>query len=105
MLTALQSRLLTPELVEHFVRTFEAEVTRRQREAAGTEARAKDQFSAVNRKLGGVLRAIENGAWNDSLKRRLEEQLNAAAKLDTSVRLHPNAAALYAAKVAELQAF
>jgi hypothetical protein len=58
---------------------------------------------SVNRKLEGVLRAIENGVWNDSLKQwlneleaqkqQLQDQLDTAAKLDTGVRLHPNAAA------------
>ncbi|MCB5946115.1 hypothetical protein LI953_15335, partial [Acidocella sp. KAb 2-4] len=60
------------------------------------------------------MRAIENGAWNDSLKQRLDEleaekrhvqeQLAAADAPTPTVRLHPNAAALYAAKVADLQA-
>jgi hypothetical protein len=68
----------------------------------------------VNRKLEGVLRAIKNGAWNDSLKQRLneleaqkrqlEDQLSRAAAPAPVVRLHPNAAALYAAKVVDLQA-
>lgn len=114
VLAALQSRMLTPELVEHFVRTFEAEVTRRQREANSTQSRLQSQLAAVVRKLEGVLRAIENGAWNDSLKQRLDaleaekrqvqDQLAATAALDNTVRLHPNAAALYATKVANLQA-
>ena len=114
VLAALQSRMLTPELVEHFVRTFEDEVTRRQREASSTQARLHSQMAAVRRKLGGVLRAIEDGAWNDSLKQRLveleaekqqvQDQLAATTAPDNTVRLHPNAAALYAAKVANLQA-
>ena len=114
VLAALQTRMLTPELVEHFVRTFEAEVTRRQREAGSTQVRLPAQLGAVQRKLEGVLRAIENGAWNDSLKqrldeleaekRRVQEQLAEANAPTPTVRLHPNAAALYAAKVADLQA-
>ncbi len=60
------------------------------------------------------MRAIENGAWNDSIQKPLNEleaqqaalrqQLQAAASLEPVVRLHSNAAALYAAKVADLQA-
>jgi hypothetical protein len=114
VLAALQSRMLTPELVEHFVQTFEAEVTRQQREASNTQTRLQSQLSVIQRKLEGVLRAIEDGAWNDSLKQRLDaleaekrqlqDQLTATAAPDNTVRLHPNAAALYAAKVANLQA-
>ena len=57
---------------------------------------------------------IEDGARNDSLRKRLDEledqqkslrkQLQALASAEPVVRLHPNAAALYAAKVADLQA-
>jgi DNA invertase Pin-like site-specific DNA recombinase len=114
VLAALQSRMLTPELVEHFVRTFEEEVTRQQREASSTQARLQSQMAAVRRKLDGVLSAIEDGAWNDSLKQRLnqleaekrqlEAQMSTTAAPQSTVRLHPNAAALYAVKVANLQA-
>ena len=64
--------------------------------------------------LEGVLRAIENGAWNNSVQKRLNElaaqqaelleQLQATDSPAPVVRLHPNAAALYAAKIADLQA-
>ena len=80
--------------------------------AAHTQARLKDQLAAADRKHESVMRAIENGAWNDSILKRLNEleaqqatlreQLQAAANPDPVVRLHP--AALYAAKVTDLQA-
>jgi len=60
------------------------------------------------------MRAIENGGWNDSLQKRLNkleaqqtalrEQLQTAASPAPGVSLHPNAAALYTSKVANLQA-
>ena len=94
--------------------TFQEELARLQRECGRTAAQLKDQFASVERKLEGVLRAIENGAWNDSLQERLNEleaqqaalreKLQAAAIPAPVVRLHPNAVALYAAKVADLQA-
>ena len=71
-------------------------------------------YRCVERKLEGVLRAIENGAWNDSVQKRLNkleaqqtvllEQLQTTVSPVPVVRLHPNAAALYAAKIADLQA-
>ncbi len=113
VLAGLQERLLTPELVATFITTFQQELARLHRESGQTQARLKDQLAAVDRKLEGVLRAIEDGAWNDVLKTRLNDleaqqaslrqQLQAAASPTPVVRLHPNAAALYAAKVAELQ--
>jgi len=112
VLAGLQDRLLTPELVATFITTFQQELARLQRDSGQTQARLKDQLAAVDRKLEGVLRAIEDGAWNDALKTRLNDleaqqaslrqQLQAAASPAPVVRLHPNAAALYAAKVAEL---
>jgi hypothetical protein len=55
------------------VKALREDLARLLGESANTEARAKDQLSAVNRKIEGVLRAIENGAWNDSLKQRLND--------------------------------
>ena len=55
VLSALQSKMLTPELVSHFVTSFEEEITRQQRESACTQARLQSQLSAVERKLEGVL--------------------------------------------------
>jgi site-specific DNA recombinase len=99
---------------ETFITTFQDELARSQRESAHTQSRLKDQLATVDRKHEGVMLAIENGAWNDSVQKRLNEleaqqatlrdQLQAAAKPDPVVRLHPNAAALYSAKVADLQA-
>ncbi len=61
-----------------------------------------------------MLRAIENGAWSQSLQARLTElerskaalaaQLAAAEAVPPPVRLHPDAASLYRAQVAELEA-
>jgi site-specific DNA recombinase len=114
VLAALQSRMLTPDLVAHFIKTFETEMIRHQRESGATTARLRTQLSSVERRLQGALQAIENGAWNDSLnqrlneleaeKRQLQAQLTSTDTSHNTVRLHPNAAALYAAKVADLQA-
>ena len=56
--------------------------------------------------------AIEDGAWNDTLRARLTELETSKTRLAAEIanlaapsplRLHPNAAALYAAKVADLE--
>jgi DNA invertase Pin-like site-specific DNA recombinase len=114
VLAALQNAMLTPELVAHFIKTYEAEITRRQKEAGTTQARLQTQLGAVQRRLEGILRAIENGAWNNSLKQRLDEleaekqtlqaQLVAADTPAPKVQLHPNAASLYASRVTDLLA-
>jgi len=105
---------LTPKLVATFIKNFHEELNRLQREAGDAQIRLKDQLAAVDRKHEGVMRAIENGAWNDSIQKRLNEleaqqtvlreQLKLTANSNPVVRLHPNAAALYASKVANLHA-
>ena len=114
VLAGLKDRLLTSDLVATFVTTFPQELARLQRESAHTQDRLKDQLATVDRKHEGVMRAIEKGAWNDSIKKRfddledqqksLRKQLQTLAGAEPVVRLHPNAATLYAAKVADLQA-
>ena len=68
----------------------------------------------MQRRLEGVLRAIENGAWNSSLQTRLTDlenrqeavraQIAGNVRADTPVVLHPNAADIYKRKVADLEA-
>ena len=55
VLAALQNAMLTPELVAHFIKTYEAEITRRQKEAGSIQARLQTQLTAVQRRLEGVL--------------------------------------------------
>jgi hypothetical protein len=64
--------------------------------------------------LEGVSRAIENGAWNDASRERLSEleslraaprcQLETTTEPAPTIRLYPNAAEIYRAKAANLEA-
>ncbi|MCW3477931.1 hypothetical protein OL599_25675, partial [Rhodovastum sp. RN2-1] len=83
-----------------------------QRDSITRRTQLEQTLAGVERRLQGVLRAIEHGAWNDTLRARLTEletsKVDLTAQLATladpsPVRLHPNAASLYAAKVAELE--
>ncbi|MCW3477768.1 recombinase family protein [Rhodovastum sp. RN2-1] len=114
VLAALKNRLLTPDLVDEFVRALDAELADLQKNSLGTQARVQKQLADVERRLQGVLRAVENGAWNDSLRDRLTEletrkvdltaQLSAAANPTPRTRLTSGAAEIYRAKVAGLEA-
>ena len=114
VLGGLRERMLTPDLVEEFVRIFEAELALAHREKSANRRAATAKLAEIERRLEGVLRAIENGAWNDSVGKRLTEleqskaaaaaELSAANAPMPSVRLHPNAASLYRAKVTDLEA-
>ena len=114
ILGGLKERLLTPDLVAAFIREFEAELAALQRDSTEIQRRLERELGEVGRKLEGVLRAIEDGSWNAALRARLDElearkikltaRLAQAATRAPRVRLHPNAAEIYRAKVADLEA-
>ena len=114
ILGGLKERLLTPDLVAAFICEFEAELAALQRDSTDIQRRLGRELGEVGRKLEGVLRAIEDGTWNDTLRQRLNElearkadltaRLAQAATPAPRVRLHPNAAEIYRAKVADLEA-
>ena len=113
VLSGLKDRMLAPDLVAEFMRAFAEETAALQRESAGASARLSRELSDVERRLTGVLTAMENGAWNDSLQARLTELEHRKAALTRGiteaaspapvVTLHPNAAELYRRRVAELE--
>jgi site-specific DNA recombinase len=84
------------------------------RHAVGLRFRLDAQHADIERRLEGALRAIENGAWSDSLRQRLselearkaalQEQREAMNKPVPTIRLHSNAAYIYVATVADLEA-
>ena len=109
----LRDRMLSPELVAEFVTAFTEALAEQEREGAGRVRRAKDALAAIERKLDGVVRAIEGGAWNETLRRRLDAleaekgtltaELAALAKPAPAVRLHAGAAEIYQRQVAALE--
>jgi len=108
VLDGLKHRLLAPELVEQFARDFQEEVNRQAAELNQSRAQDQGQLEAVRRKIASMIRAIENGLYQPSMKGRmaekvaLEERLAAAPEL-LKVRLHPNLAGVYRQKVAALE--
>ncbi len=113
VLGALKERMITPDLVAEFIRTFEAELTNYQREQVNTEQRLRDRLGEVQRKNRRIVDAIGNGAYATSLNQKLHDleaeetrlnaELTASATSVAPARLHPNAADLYRAKVADLE--
>ncbi len=111
VLGSLQSKMLEPELVAEFVRGFAEECARHNKDRAQASSGLERERAAVERSLAGILRAIEDGAWSESLRARLAElearkaaitEKLAETDLPALVALHPNAAGLYAARVAAL---
>jgi DNA invertase Pin-like site-specific DNA recombinase len=111
VLGGLKDRMLSPDLVTAFVEEFNAEVRRRSGTADADRTAARKALADVERKIAGILRAIEDGAYNPTLTERLtvleREKTIATAKLKatdtvTPIRLHPNLPDLYRRKVAAL---
>ena len=114
VLGALKDRLLTPDLVDEFARTFEAELIALQKDRLSAQVGLQKDLAETERRVEGVLRAIKNGAWNESIGHRLTElerrKTDLAARLASAEappprpRLTADAAAIYRAKVADLEA-
>ena len=112
VLGALKERMLTPSNVEAFIRSYAEELAVLQRDSTTKRSALEHRLAGVERSLGGILHAIESGSWSDTLRTRLTELEKQKAALVAErtalmdlppVQLHPKAAELYAAKVAELE--
>ncbi len=112
ILRALKQNLLTPELVAEFTRAYQEEVNRLTKEASGRAAEVETKLVAVQRKIDGIMRAIEDGLYQSSMKARLTELKAEKASLAAqqtsgstapNVSVHPNLAAVYRRKVEELE--
>ena len=105
--------MMAPELISAFVEEFNTELRRLAGSAAAENTAARRALADVERKIAGIMRAIEDGAYNPSLKERLtaleREKEAASARLASAqpkpiVHLHPALPDLYKRKVADLSA-
>ncbi|HEX6011602.1 MAG TPA: recombinase zinc beta ribbon domain-containing protein [Geminicoccaceae bacterium] len=113
VLEGLKHRLLAPELIEAFARSFQEESRRREREQAGRRTALLSRLGETERRIAAIVRAVEDGLRQPAMKARLaaleaEKGRRLAAELaalpDTApVTLHPNLPALYRRKVEELE--
>jgi site-specific DNA recombinase len=101
VVAGLRERMMAPELVAAFIDEFNAELRRA----------AQRALADADRKIAGIVKAIEDGAYSSILKERLtvleKEKAAAAAKLAAAtpqpvLQLHPNLPALYKNKVRQL---
>ena len=111
VLTGLRDSLLHPELIATFVedyrRAFNAE-------AAGADAareKARRDLGQIDKKIRGILAAIEDGMYQPSMKDRMVELEAEKATLQRSLehspepltlRLHPSLSDLYRSKIRNL---
>ena len=87
VIDGLRDHMLTPDLMEIFVSAFQAELSALQGRAGSERARLTRDLGAVERRLAGVMRAIEDGAWNDSLRSRLNELEQTKAAITAQLRV------------------
>jgi site-specific DNA recombinase len=114
VLGALRERLLTPERVQEFVRAYAEALAADERQSGVRRSQLERQLTETERGLQSLVRAIENGAWSDTVQKRLAElearkaeikaELDSMGEASPPARLHPNAADIYAAAVADLEA-
>ncbi|MFO1039758.1 MAG: recombinase family protein, partial [Geminicoccaceae bacterium] len=111
VLDALRHRLMDPELYAVFVAEFTAEWNRLQTSTTNDLQAKRSELTEVKRRIEGMIRAIEEGLYEPSMKERMRalerrrEVLEAeiAASVESKPRLHPGLAEMYRQKVASLQ--
>jgi hypothetical protein len=112
VLSGLKDKLMAPELVRTFIEEFQAEVNHLQAERQAKMNAKRSRLQAVERKISGIVTAIEDGNYNKTLTERLSslEREQETLEQDLSqfpdeptVRLHPRLAEVYADKVARLE--
>lgn len=112
VLGGLKDKLMAPELVAEFIRSYQAEINATAKEAVARSAELKREAEGIERKMAGIMTAIEDGMYTPALKERMKaleqrkaeiEGLLAGAGNPPVVRLHPNLAEVYRLKVAELE--
>jgi hypothetical protein len=112
ILRVLKQNLLTPELVAEFTRAYQEEVNCLVSEAWNVQTEVEGKLSATQRRIDGIMRAIEDGLYQQSMKARLAELEAEKAALSArrqvaptppNVSVHPNLAVVYRRKVEELE--
>jgi site-specific DNA recombinase len=112
ILVAIKERLLTAELVAEFTRGYQEEVNRLARDANGRQSEIEGKLTTIQRKIDSMIKAIEDGLYQPTMKDRMTELEAEKARLlveqkDTptlpAISVHPNLAELYRKRVQDLE--
>jgi site-specific DNA recombinase len=102
---------MAPDLVEAFVTEYQVEMRQAAAAASQRSTLSRGRFD-VDRKIAGIVLAIEDGNYNPALTKRLSELEAEKAQIDkrlaesdppATIALHPNLPALYRSKVENLE--
>ena len=113
VLVGLKERLLAPELVEEFARTYVAEVNAANRERGARQAGLQAEVAKLDRQIRTLLELIKDGHGGVAMATELREverrrealrgEVTAAGAPEPLPVLHPNLPALYRRRVEALE--
>jgi site-specific DNA recombinase len=111
VLAGLKEKLMAPELVREFTQAFQEEVNRTAAEDERQFKADRQQLETIERKIAGIVAAVEEGNYSRALGDRLAElerqqeslQARQGEAPPSTVRLHPRLADIYAEKVQQLE--
>ncbi len=111
VLDGLKSRLMEPELVEEFIAEYHRELNRSSGHRDAERRRQEKELHLADQGIRAIIESIKAGFRTDAMREELEvldtrkKELTTTLASTTSnpVRLHPNLAAVYRAKVEQLR--
>jgi DNA invertase Pin-like site-specific DNA recombinase len=113
VLEGLKERLLAPDLVAAFVQACQEEVRRERDTLRAARAARERKADEIERKIAGILRAIEDGLYEPAMKARLAELKEEREKIransrtlekpDLDVLLHPRLPEMYKHRIERLE--
>jgi DNA invertase Pin-like site-specific DNA recombinase len=112
ILNGIRERLLTADLVAEFARAYQQEINRLASEASAQSSAVQSNLAATQRRIDAILRAVEDGLYQPSMKVRLSELEQEKARLGRlasapsppAIAVHPNLAEVYRKRVGDLEA-
>jgi site-specific DNA recombinase len=114
VLSGLKERLLAPDLIAAAVVSYNQELRETQKEAGQKRTALERQIADTDRSLGGILKAIEAGAWSttlqdrlaelDARKKTLRDELAASGAATEEMVVDLDGAKMYRKYVADLEA-
>jgi site-specific DNA recombinase len=113
VLSGLKERLLAPDLVAEFTTALTEEAANIQRRQRADQAQRARKRGDVERKISGLMRAIEDGLYEPSMKERMKalqterdalmDEPDGHGEIDVTVLAHPRLPELYRRKVEQLE--
>ena len=114
VLDALRDKMMAPDVMAAFIAAYNDEAAAVRAAAAREHTARAAELVEINRKIGGLIDAIENGAWSPALQERLTAlEARKSATIETSlpepeptnvVEIRPATVEIYRSRVIDLTA-